>query len=545
MTRPGYISLKETNRAVVYGAVLWRVSTGEQKKVSPQTQINGALELAREDGIEIPPEYILGTDWHSLSFWDSPDIQKLREVIRSQFIQFLYVYHPDRLPDKPAHRLLLLTLCEENGVTIRCKYGQLPDGEMGEVMHFLDAWAKEKQVKRTQIGARDGLRDRARISGLPVNGHAPYGYRLRYELVHEGQKVKRVPVAYEPDPATYPVACRVWRHGLNATPIRRICMELMQDGIPSPSGNHNWVASTIYEIFRNPIYGGRYYALRREKRPPKDPAKAKGGKTPNTSSIRKTLDEAVELDFPVISPVVTWAEWEAVQKRLFLNKDQSRRNAKHIHLLSRMLYCARDGRRLQTFQPKGKGHYYACSLRQGNAVGMNTCDLSHVNGKNADTLVWDSIVTFLNDPDVFTAEMEKRRGSTSQGRDEIETTIKTLQQRVKKVNDMETELLGLRLRRDGAGEPLVSDEAFHRQSALLRAEKVHYQDEIDRQQTALATLEKRAQAIETLISIRESIAQRLQSLSPLEGRRWALQTLQTYVRFSLIGWRYPLGLMIP
>jgi hypothetical protein len=68
-------------------------------------------------------------------------------------------------------------------------------------MGILSAWHKEKQVQRAQQGARHGLRDRANVKGLPVNGAAPYGYRLRYDL----DNGKKVPVAYEPDPATYPV----------------------------------------------------------------------------------------------------------------------------------------------------------------------------------------------------------------------------------------------------------------------------------------------------------------------------------------------------
>lgn len=83
----------------------------------------------------------------------------------------------DRGPDKPVHRLLFRVLCQEHGVKVHCRHGQVPDGNMGEVKEYLSAWAKEKQVYRAQQGARDGLRDRARVRGLPTTNRAPYGYR--------------------------------------------------------------------------------------------------------------------------------------------------------------------------------------------------------------------------------------------------------------------------------------------------------------------------------------------------------------------------------
>ncbi len=67
-------------------------------------------------------------------------------------------------------------------------------------MEFLDAWGKEKQVRRTQQGVHDGLRDRVRVKGLPTNDKPPYGYRFQF-TEREGKKVH---AALEPSLA-YPV----------------------------------------------------------------------------------------------------------------------------------------------------------------------------------------------------------------------------------------------------------------------------------------------------------------------------------------------------
>lgn len=158
-----------------FAAMWWRVSTDDQREISPETQIQQALALAREEGYEVPRTHVVGTDWHSLSVWESPAMERLKDLIRTRTIQAVFMYDPDRGPSKPAHRLMFRAMCEEYGIQVRCCHGQIPDGEMGEVMEFLSAWAKEKQVYRAQQGARDSasetqgtdLRQNLRLSYPP------------------------------------------------------------------------------------------------------------------------------------------------------------------------------------------------------------------------------------------------------------------------------------------------------------------------------------------------------------------------------------------
>ena len=187
-------------------AIWWRVSTDEQREISPDTQTGEALALAEQEGYNVPPENIIGTDWSSLSVWNSPTMGQLKALVLDRAITAIFMYDADRGPSKPAHRLMFRALCEENGVAVRCCHGEIPGGEMGELMEFISAWSKEKQVHRAQQGAKDGLRDRAKKRGLPTNGTAPLGYQFRYQDLNG----KRIPVALEPD-SNYPVAQMIWR----------------------------------------------------------------------------------------------------------------------------------------------------------------------------------------------------------------------------------------------------------------------------------------------------------------------------------------------
>ena len=45
-------------------AIWWRVSTDDQQEISSDTQIGEAL--AEQEGYNVPPENVIGTDWKSL-----------------------------------------------------------------------------------------------------------------------------------------------------------------------------------------------------------------------------------------------------------------------------------------------------------------------------------------------------------------------------------------------------------------------------------------------------------------------------------------------
>ena len=47
-------------------AIWWRVSTDDQREISPDTQIGEAMALAEQEGYNVPPENVIGTDWKSL-----------------------------------------------------------------------------------------------------------------------------------------------------------------------------------------------------------------------------------------------------------------------------------------------------------------------------------------------------------------------------------------------------------------------------------------------------------------------------------------------
>jgi predicted nuclease with TOPRIM domain len=143
-------------------------------------------------------------------------------------------------------------------------------------------------------------------------------------------------------------------------------------------------------------------------------------------------------------------------------------------------------------------------------------------------------MAFLSDPQTFMAEMERRRRSGTSSDSDTRSTIEALKRKLDKVTSMETELLTSKLR------GLVSQEAVERSAALLRAERSHYQDELERQEAALATLYQSRAALESLVDLRNRMIDRLESAT-LEDRRWVLQTLNARIQISKVGLEVSLG----
>lgn len=429
--------------------------------------------MAQEEGYTVPPENILGTDWHSLSVWDSPPMERLRELIRSEAIDAVFMYNLDRAPSKPAYRLLFRALCEEHGVRIRCRHGQIPDGEMAEVMEFLSAWAKEKQVQRAQQGSKDGMRDRAKLRRLPAVPKNPYGY------VWDEDCRTLLPTA------EWEYARLICRWGLQGWSLGRIrdgLHDFYGQPIPSPTGKEWWGRRSIYVILTNPVYGGRYYALRRENVLPK---RRRGETYGKTGARYHSLEESVYLpEITVKEPPLTWEEWLTVQEHFKLNKLQASRNAKRDYLLRGIITCETHHRHYGgTVGAKGSGYWqYRCSgyLEPGSVP----CPVPFLNSREIEEKIKDMCRDILNRPELIEAEVAERTGRTQETLQSIERQLAALDTKENKALNTEANLVVAKASGD------ASPEAYERALTRVKAQLAWIAEERQRLQAEMETVQK-------------------------------------------------------
>ncbi len=207
-------------------AAIWcRVSSEDQRELSLDSQEVAVHSALTAQGYKTPPQYVLKTDWTSLDLMACPQFQKLRRWIASGEIQGVGVLDRDRLQAQGLQRLIFLSECQERGVEVVTAQGvPILEGAEGQLVELALALGKERSVLRAQQGARDGLRDRAMLKGLPPTMRRPYG------MCWEDNRL--VPDEH------YRIACEIWSMALAGGKLRTIATELTRRAIPSPRGKH-------------------------------------------------------------------------------------------------------------------------------------------------------------------------------------------------------------------------------------------------------------------------------------------------------------------
>ena len=124
--------------------------------------------------------------------------------------------------------------------------------------------------------------------------------------------------------------------------------------------------------------------------------------------------------------------------------------------------------------------------------------------------------------DVLEREMGWREAALKETATRLGAGLARLAKKAEASASAESELVGLRIR------DKVSDEAYERNLALLRAERRWVDEERERIETELATLGSRSLSLVGLDQLRKEVALRLASGSA-EDRRFVLEALELKV----------------
>ncbi|MBU2009145.1 MAG: recombinase family protein [Chloroflexi bacterium] len=478
-------------------AAVWaRVSTQDQRELSLKGQVERCRTKLESLGYLVPPERILAVDWTSLDLYACPQFRELRRWVKAGEITALGVLDRDRLNAQGLQRLNLLADCKEAGVELIPYQGPpMLEGPEGQLVELALAIGKERSVERAQQGARDGLRDRARLKGLPPAPKNPYGYawnstRTKLQATSE-----------------LPNAEFICRAALEGVPIRRISQELHRRGTSSPSGKTWWPSPTIYGILTNPIYGGRFYALRREMVLPRHRRTQSYGKS---SGRHKPIEEAFLLpNIMVECPPLTWDEWLALQGRLKVNKLQAQRNARRDYLLRSLIICETHRRRYRGSVHCGKWRYQCptCYDQAGSP-----CPRPYLFGPELEEKVKAICRQVLSSPEVLEQEIRQRAGRVEATLESLQNSLATLDRRGARNRDMEANLLLERAKGN------ASPEAYERCLAMLKAERVWIAEERQRLQAQLDTARQGEATLFALAQVREKLATKLDSAANEDWR---------------------------
>ena len=508
-----------TTTAKPIAAIWWRTSTKAQTESSPETQIREAREMLEAQGYRVPDDYIIGADWHSLSILDCPHMETLLGWVRHGEIQAIGMYHGDRLAGNPGQKMFIVDLCDRYSVKLLARHSPIIEGKEGELLEYVRTWGKEQQVIRAQQASKDGLRDRAKVRGLPASARCPYGYSFATTLTVQGG-VERDYTRMVPNEGWH-VAGLIWHKALEGIALRKIGRDLYRQGIRTPTGKDQWDQSTISNMLHNPVYAGRYYALRHRAAAPSTRRKTTYG---NSSNVKRPVEDWVLLEGVTIEqPIVTWEQFKQIQERLRVNRQNSIRNTRNEYLLRKMIYCEAHGRAYGARRPKrSTGNFYYCRGFHDKAIRVDPCARRTIGGTRLETAVWNKAVELLTDPERVLNELELRRQSHSDAEAHAAEVLAGIEKRLTKVSDMEMELVSMRLN-DG-----VSEEVFERQLALIRAERTWCADEQDRMARQLDDVRQSFATMEQIKDLQERISDKL-ARATFKDKRFVLEALETRI----------------
>ena len=488
-------------------AAIWcRVSTDGQRELSLDSQELAVRKALEAQGYESPAEYVLKVDWSSLDLMSSPEFQQLRRWIADGTIQALGTLDRDRLQAQGLQRLIFLSECRDQDVQIITAQGAaMLDGGEGQLVELALALGKERSVLRAQQGARDGLRDRARLKGLPPNMANIYGMRWEDNKLVPDQN--------------YHAVCEIWRMGLTGQKITSIANELTRRGVPTPAGNVGWSSYSVRQILKNRTYAGVIEALKTEAVEPK----VRRGLTYGKSGRRtRPESERILLEGLVERPVVTHEEFESMNSVLKDNQRLALKNTKlRTYELKGMMRCEDCGRAYVgvTVKRRGKEYgYYVCGARWKRPARGERCKSRSFGVASIEKAVFDMVVDFLNGPVGFESELQRRRGISKESEVSLVRELESLVRQDKEETDAEARAFRL------ASRGTVSEATFNQETGSIRTKKRWIVEQRQRLEQQLLDIQRYSFDPQTVQILRQRLESRLESATP-EDRQYIFNAL--------------------
>ncbi len=359
-------------------------------RVSDQKQVDGSSlgtqeadcrKYAEKQGWMVTEVFV--EPGYSGDDFDRPGLTRLREAIRRREMEIVLVWKLDRFSREPWQQELVIAEAKAVGVEVDSSLEDIRDTFEGEIVRSVLGLIA-KQEKRNIVLRTNRARQARAESGKLIPGPKPlYGYRWR----DDGH------CAYEIDPVAGQIVRRIYAESASGKPLRRIALDLMQDRIPSPTGNDVWRPQTLALVLHNPNYTGR--------------ARAWWRRTSTTNAERFNVEKAMDLPEGTIPPLIDEVTWHAVQERLTRNKEQSTRNNRNPEgalLRAGFVRCGHCGHAAVAITSRDVVKY-RCGW---NSPQVQPCQFE-MRAHILDAAVWERVESILTRPEIVARELDRLR----------------------------------------------------------------------------------------------------------------------------------------
>jgi len=413
-----------------------RVSTGRQEQEATiESQVDETKCRIEADGNVVSQKHVFLDNGWTGTMLARPALDALRDAIKRQEIQILYVYDIGRLSRDFTYQLLLLKEFEELGVKVVSLHDINPINEEQSFMrNVLGCFHDYERVKIAERFRRGKLYKAK--NGIVISGSALYGYnyvkRTDTTPTHwerNEEEIRTIKLVFE-----WFVVERVSINGI----IRR----LYDLGIKPKKGRSDfWTKGSVTRMLRCETYwtGIAYYnkheAIVSKTRIKND----KYRKVKKNSRKLRAKEDWYPFKVPII--MEDRVLYDKAQVIMEYNRRYARKNRKFDYLLSEVLWCGCGNRRAGDGCNKNGYYYYRCEERLHHfPKEQRRCHIGGVNARVLDAMVWKELRNHLTDPKLLKRHAEEwisdqaNRSADTQERVKIQEQIDKLTEEANRYN---------------------------------------------------------------------------------------------------------------
>jgi len=421
-----------TKTKLIAGAY-FRVSTGRQENEQTiESQIDEVTKRIEADGNILPAENKFIDDGWSGELLARPDLDRLRDAVKENKFEVLYVYDRGRLSRTFAHQELILEELIDRDIKFVSLHDIQADTPEARVMQAMQGVFHEYERIKIIERMRRGKLFKAK-SGVIINGQALYG--LKFIKTDPKQSLQCVINEDEANAVRL-----IWNwFAVERLSIDKIIKNLYDLGIkPKKRKSEFWTKGPIIRILQCDTYvTGKAYYGKSESCVAKHPIKdTKYKKVKKTSRRMRPREEWIPFDVPII--IRDYSLYEKNMKILDFNQKYAAKRKKYNYLLSGLIYCGCGSKRCGDGTSKYGHFYYRCEERIKSKPFERKCKSSGINAAILDAVVWHELKKKLFSYSNLKKYAEKWLKSITSFTSEDTLERQRLEEMIKKVDDEKT-----------------------------------------------------------------------------------------------------------
>ncbi len=441
-------------------SIYCRVSTEDQEKegTSLQTQLEACLNYCQNKGYEVICRY---SEAYSGLTLNRPQLNELRDLIRSEDIDVIVVFCLDRLSRDPTHGVILMQELDKHGIILEAVTEDVDNTELGKLISYIRGYASKVEAEKIKERTLRGKKAKAIEGRIPHGGFARlYGYD--YDKITKKRVVNETEAYWVKQIYEWLVT-----EGLSTNAITYRLREL---NAPTKFSRY-WNRSSVMGILKNPAYKGKTYAF----------TFLQG------TNRRKPQNEWIEI--PDATPAIISEElFEAAQTQLKLNNEKAKRNTKQQYLLRGHLFCRQCGHSYC-------GHvdrtikYYRCPGKLRITAPVNRCFNRNWRVDKLEATVWKEIERVLDNPTFIVAAIEKQHDDVST-LGTLEPELQLIEKQLRALDREQKQLLQWALKGFPEETVVAENKRINESRSSLQSRKADLETQIQTSHEASVSLPK-------------------------------------------------------